>query len=146
MGIQLVLVSIGTPDKGQKLVEHLEFTNGEKYLFVDPENNLYNSLLLNKGVKETFFSIETPFAFLKRFTQPDGMKELGEVLKKWNRAFFIPPKQDQAFIQGGTFVFAGSNTVYAHYDASTGAHSDIDEVIDLAKNKLETKTPAGAMQ
>jgi len=46
---------------------------------------LYDDLDLNRGVKETFFSPSTPFAFLERLTKKDGMKELGEVLSKWNR-------------------------------------------------------------
>ena len=55
-------------------------------------------------------------------------------------AFYIPPKQDQAFLQGGTFVFDKDDTVFAHYDESTGAHSDIQEVIDLATKRIEVAT------
>jgi len=46
---------------------------------------------------------------------------------------YVPPRQDQAFNQGGTFVFDGDQTVFAHYDESTGAHSDIQQTIDLTK-------------
>jgi hypothetical protein len=53
---------------------------------------------------------------------------------------YIPPKQSQAFNQGGTFVFAGDQTLFAHYDESTGAHSDIDMVIGLAKQQIEEWT------
>jgi AhpC/TSA antioxidant enzyme len=84
LGVNLILVSIGKPEKGRQLIDHLEIANGEKYLFVDPENALYDDLLLNKGVKETFFSPSTPFSFLDRFTKKDGMKELMEVLSKWS--------------------------------------------------------------
>lgn len=59
------------------------------YLFVDPSNVLYDSLQLNKGIKETFFSPSTPVAFFNRFTQPDGMKELIEVLSKWNKGTYL---------------------------------------------------------
>mmetsp|Transcript_8656 Transcript_8656/g.15794 ORF Transcript_8656/g.15794 Transcript_8656/m.15794 type:complete len:142 (-) Transcript_8656:245-670(-) len=134
------MVSIGKPEAGQQLVEHLEIPNGSEYLFVDPENILYDALHLNKGIKETFFSPGTPFAFLDRFTKKDGTKELKEVLSKWSKAFFIPPKQEQAFIQGGTFVFDGDETVFAHYDESTGAHSDIQQVIDFAKKRIENSS------
>lgn len=143
--MKFVMVSIGIPAKAKSLIEHLELRNFEKRLYVDPENILYNSLDLNKGVKETFFSIDTPFAFLERFTKPNGTKELGEVLSKWNKAFYIPPKQDQAFNQGGTFLFDGEKTVFAHYDASTGAHSKIDDVIEMAraaKSEKQAKTLA----
>ena len=139
MGVNLAMVSVGTPEKCKILIDHLEFKGGDQYLFVDPENKLYDSLVLNRGVKETFFSIETPRAFLDRFTKPGGTKELGEVLSKWNKAFFIPPRQEQAFLQGGTFVFDGKETIYAHYDASTGAHSDIQEVIGLAQQRLSLR-------
>eukprot|EP00529_Nitzschia_sp_RCC80_P034744 CAMPEP_0113448388 /NCGR_PEP_ID=MMETSP0014_2-20120614/4740_1 /TAXON_ID=2857 /ORGANISM="Nitzschia sp." /LENGTH=123 /DNA_ID=CAMNT_0000339597 /DNA_START=1649 /DNA_END=2020 /DNA_ORIENTATION=+ /assembly_acc=CAM_ASM_000159 len=108
-------------------------------LFVDPTASLYKDLEMNKGVKETFFSPSTPFAFLDRLKDKDGMKELLEVLSKWNKAIYIPPKQDQAFNQGGTFVFNGPSTIFAHYDESTGAHSDIDQVIELAKKSALTK-------
>lgn len=133
------MVSIGTPEKCRKLIDHLQVQNGERYLFVDPDNRLYDALLLNRGLKETFFSVETPLAFLDRFTKAEGTKDLNEVLSKWNKAFFIPPKQEQAFLQGGTFVFDGPQTIYAHYDASTGAHSDIQKVIDFAKGRLNVR-------
>jgi hypothetical protein len=141
----LVLVSIGVSEKGKQLVEHLGFKNGEKYLYVDPENSMYDLLNLNKGVKETFFSPGTPFAFLDRFTKPDGMKDLFEVLRKWNKAVFIPPKQDQAFNQGGTFVFDGPSTVFAHYDESTAAHSDLERVIKIAKDRVKQDEKAAVM-
>ncbi|KAG7361371.1 AhpC/TSA antioxidant enzyme [Nitzschia inconspicua] len=139
LGVDLIMISIGTPEKGRQLINHLAIPKGSDYLYVDPENALYDVLLLNKGVKETFFSPSTPFAFLDRFTKKDGTKELTEVLSKWNKAFYIPPKQDQAFNQGGTFLFDGDDTVFAHYDESTGAHSDIDQVIRLARDRMDAK-------
>jgi len=126
------MISIGKPEIGKELVSHLGLTEGEKWLFVDPENVLYDALLLNSGVRETFFSISTPFSFLDRFSTKDGMKELFEVLSKWNQASYLPPKQSQAFNQGGTFIFDGSDTVLAHYDESTGAHANVGYVKDLA--------------
>lgn len=135
-GVELVMVSIGTPENGKKLVEHLSVLNMADSLYVDPENSLYDSLKLNKGLKETFFSKGTPLSFFRRFSQRDGTKELSKVLQKWSGAVYLPPRQDQAFNQGGTFVFDGDQTVFAHYDESTGAHSDIREVIDLAKARI----------
>ncbi|MGK3733511.1 MAG: hypothetical protein ACI8RD_000154 [Bacillariaceae sp.] len=86
--IQLIFISIGTPDTGLKLVDHLNIPNLIDYLYVDPTTTLYNSLQLNKGIKETFFSPSTPIAFLERFTKPDGMKELKEILSKWSKGKF----------------------------------------------------------
>jgi hypothetical protein len=37
-------------------------------------------------------------------------------------------------------VFDGEDTVFAHYDESTGAHSDIDQVIDLASERIKIKS------
>jgi hypothetical protein len=85
MGIKLVMVSIGKPEIGRQLIDHLEFAKGEQYLFVDPENALYDDLDLNRGIKRTFFSPTTPFSFLDRFSKPDGTKELKEILSKWNK-------------------------------------------------------------
>jgi len=136
-GIQLVLVSIGLPEKGQQLVEHLEFTNGEDYLYVDPENVLYDALDLNRGVQRTFFNAATPLAFLERILKPDGLKDLMFVLSKWSKAIFIPPKQAQALLQGGSFVFEGADTLFAHYDPSTAAHASIDRVLEIARGNAK---------
>jgi hypothetical protein len=138
--VKLVMVSIGKPEIGKDLVAHLELQDGDQFLFVDPENSLYDQLDLNRGVAETFFSPSTPLALLDRLTKKDGMKDLLEVLSKWNKAFYLPPKRDQAFNQGGTFIFNDDKTVFAHYDESTAAHAKIDEVVDLA---LKTAAAAG---
>lgn len=54
-------------------------------------------------------------------------------------AIYTPPKQEQAFLQGGTFVFDGTNCVYAHYDESTAAHANVDDVVKLAKSRVAEK-------
>lgn len=79
------MVSIGKPEKLADLIQHLELEGGEKYLFVDPVNALYDVLDLNRGVQRTFFSPKTAFAFLDRFTSKDGTKELNSVLSKWSK-------------------------------------------------------------
>jgi hypothetical protein len=85
MDVTLVLVSIGKPEIANALVKHLQIPHGEKYLFVDPTNTLYDALHLNRGLKETFFSPSTPLSFLDRFSKPDGMVDLINVLSKWNK-------------------------------------------------------------
>jgi hypothetical protein len=52
------------------------------------------------------------------------------------KAAILPPKQAQALLQGGTFVFNGDRTVYAHYDPSTAAHADVDEVLAIARAEM----------
>ena len=103
----MVIVSIGLPEKGKALCEHLGVEKGEELLFVDPDNAMYDELDLNKGVQETFFNPATPLAFKDNLFR-DGRiisKELGEVLRNWK--IYLPPKQDQAFNQGGAFIFNG---------------------------------------
>lgn len=87
--VRLVMVSVGKPDVAQQLIEHLGFRGGEKHLFVDPANELYDSLDLNRGVQRTFFNANTAFAFLDRFTRKDGTKDLGEVLSKWSQGTLL---------------------------------------------------------
>lgn len=54
-------------------------------------------------------------------------------------AAYNPPKSGQAFNQGGTFIFRGKDTIYAHYDEATSAHADVATVINLA---IKASTPA----
>lgn len=84
-GVKLVFVSIGTPEKGKVVAAHLDIPDAEALLFVDPENILYDAIRLRRGVDRTFFSIQTPLAFVDRFAKPNGLKELGQVLSKWNK-------------------------------------------------------------
>jgi len=137
--IDFAMISIGKPEIGKELLAHLGLPE-DFPLYADPVNAVYDDLDLNRGLDTLFFKPSTPFAFLDRFTQKDGMKELNEVLGKWNKAFYIPPKQDQAFIQGGTFIFDGFSTVFAHYDESVGAHAKIERVVELAVDTANIKT------
>jgi hypothetical protein len=51
-------------------------------------------------------------------------------------AFYIPPKQSQALLQGGTFVFRGNETLFAHYDPSTAAHAPMERVLEIAQQDM----------
>ena len=132
--MKLVIVSIGVPEKGKALCEHLAVADGENFVFVDPSNALYDDLGLNKSVARTFFNPATPLAFKDRLFREGSMfsSELTEVLSKWKDAFYIPPKQDQAFNQGGAFIFDEDRTVYAHYDEATAAHALPGDMVEKA--------------
>lgn len=132
--MKLVIVSIGVPEKGKALCEHLAVADGENFVFVDPSNALYDDLYLNKSVARTFFNPATPLAFKDRLFREGSMfsSELTEVLSKWKDAFYIPPKQDQAFNQGGAFIFDEDRTVYAHYDEATAAHALPGDMVEKA--------------
>jgi AhpC/TSA antioxidant enzyme len=165
--IPFIMVSIGVPEKASLLIDHLELSRygTDTKLFVDPDNAVYDALDLNRGIQRTFFSPSTPFAFLDRLTEPGGLQELGGVLAKWNKgvlytmvpfslvnclatvsqcrvipiAFYIPPKNTQTLLQGGTFVFDGPKTLYAHYDPSTAAHASIDRVLEIANSAIAAR-------
>lgn len=77
----------------------------------------------------TFFNPATPYAILGRLQQ-DGAKDLMSALSRWKP--WIPPEQDQAFQQGGTFVFKGCECLYQHFDQSTGDHAPLKVVLSTA--------------
>jgi len=120
------------------MISHLNLENGQDFIYADPDNALYDDLDLNRGVATTFFSPATPFAFRDKIFGADykggsyNFSELFEVLGKWNKAVYVPPKQEQAFNQGGTFIFDGDKTLFTHYDEATAAHADLETVVQLA--------------
>eukprot|EP00978_Attheya_sp_CCMP212_P001918 scaffold3990_cov54-Attheya_sp.AAC.6 len=135
------MVSIGKAEVGKELMSHLEIPNGADFVFADPENALYDDLDLNSGIS-TLMKPATAFSFRDRLFKPDGLKDLGVVLKKWNKAVYIPPKQSQAFNQGGTFIFDGARTFYAHYDESTAVHADAEQVFQMAVDAMNARAEA----
>ena len=122
-------VGIGTSEKAHLVADHVGYSSDK--LLADPDNALYDALALNAGLQRTFFSPSTPYAILDRLTS-NGMGDLNSVLGRWKDAFIIPPKQKQALNQGGLFVFDGDASAFVHYDASTGAHGDLDQAVAVA--------------
>ena len=122
-------MGIGTSEKARLVADHVGYSTDK--LLADPDNLLYDALQLNSGLQRTFFNPATPYAILDRLTS-NGMADLNDVLGRWGDAFIIPPKQSQALNQGGLFVFDGDDSVLVHYDASTGAHGDLDRAVAVA--------------
>jgi len=148
-GVTLAIVSIGKPEIGKEVLKHLEVSDGEKLLFVDPENEAYDNLDLNRGVGLTFFNPATVRVFRRRVMDGKPMltEELSLVLSKWKDTIFLPPKMGQAFYQGGTFLFSHDQTLYAHYDEAVAAHASPDEMADMAvKAAKQYSSPAQALQ
>ena len=131
-GVGLYAVGIGTSEKAQLVANHVGYSSTN--LLADPDNVLYDALSLNAGLQRTFFNPATPYAILDRLTS-QKMGDLNNVLGKWGDAFIIPPKQKQALNQGGLFVFDGDDSVFVHYDASTGAHGDLDQAVGIALDR-----------
>ncbi|KAL7488818.1 hypothetical protein ACHAW6_014446 [Cyclotella cf. meneghiniana] len=143
-GVQFILISIGKPEIGLKLCEHLEIENGPEFIFADPENKVYDKLALNRGW-DTMIRPATAFRFRDRiFGNGQSLDQLFEVLGKWKDAVYIPPKIEQSTNHGGTFIFNGENVIFAHYDESPGTHADTYEAVTIAlQTAKEAKlTPA----
>mmetsp|Transcript_18360 Transcript_18360/g.33137 ORF Transcript_18360/g.33137 Transcript_18360/m.33137 type:complete len:99 (-) Transcript_18360:373-669(-) len=62
----------------------------------------------------------------------EEFRQLFEVLGKWKDAVYVPPKLEQSTNHGGTFIFNGDDTVFAHYDESPGTHADAFDAVDRA--------------
>lgn len=54
--VQLILVSIGTKERGVEFVNKTGFP--AERLIADPDGKLYEALTMKKGLKATFFSVE----------------------------------------------------------------------------------------
>lgn len=59
-GVQLLLTSIGTKERGLEFCERTGFDPAR--LLADPDNKIYDVLGMKRGLTETFFSPETPKA------------------------------------------------------------------------------------
>ena len=59
-GVELLLVSIGTLERGEDFARETAFP-AEK-LYADPDNVCYDALGFHRGVGRTFFDKATPFA------------------------------------------------------------------------------------
>jgi hypothetical protein len=127
----MLLLSIGTPERGLEFCKQTGFDPAR--FLADPESNSYAPLGMKKGVKETFFSKETPNAIWADM-KSGRIETLKEVMKKWTKnEFWIPPQQDQAFQQGGIVIFDGEKAVWVWRDPATGSHADLQEVVRVAK-------------
>lgn len=119
-GVQLVAVGIGTAERAKEFCQLTGFP--ESQLFADPENACYDALQLNKGALTTFLRPETPLALAQRAISGETA-DLKEAMSTWKA--WIPPKLEQGLQQGGVFAFEGTQTIFQHYDVSTGAHADL---------------------
>ena len=135
-GHKLLAVGIGTDERAREFCGHVGFP--EANLYADPENTAYDALGLKKGLQTTLFSIDTPLSILKR-AQSDGAKDLLDATSRWKP--WVPPKLDQGLQQGGAFVFEGEQLLFQHYDPSTGAHADLDVLLQavLAPAAAQTR-------
>mmetsp|Transcript_9454 Transcript_9454/g.18969 ORF Transcript_9454/g.18969 Transcript_9454/m.18969 type:complete len:138 (-) Transcript_9454:83-496(-) len=134
MGVKLVAIGIGTPSRGGEFCEHTGFPAAN--LYSDPDNQVYSALQMNAGVFQTFFRPETPLALAQRVVEGRA-KDLSDTLRSWK--IWIPPKLNQAYLQGGMMVFHGTKAVFQHYDPSPSAHADLDDVMAAVRQPFSVE-------
>ncbi len=124
-GVALRCVGIGTLDVARQFCEHVPFP--QSLLYTDPENAAYTALGLAKGWGPTFLQAATPLAIARRANAAADLRAATARWKPW-----LPPKSDQGLQQGGALVFEGATLLYRHDDPATGAHADLNEVLNAA--------------
>ena len=125
--INMFFVSIGTPSRGVEFCARNEFP--EDRMLADPESQVYVALGLKKDIKATFFDRATPEAIWQQMKN-GKIEDLKQVMREWTKyKLWIPPKQDQAFQQGGVFVFEGDECIWEWRDRATGDHADFADVL-----------------
>lgn len=126
----MYLGSIGTKERGLEFCDRTGFSADR--LLADPTSSMYRCLGMKKSIRATFFSKETPYAIWEDI-KSGKIEDLKQVMNKWTKQeLWIPPKQDQAFQQGGVVVFEGDKVLYVWRDPATGAHADLDKVVHIA--------------
>jgi len=129
--VKLVFISIGTAERGRMFAE--ETGLGAQHIFADPDNVTYDAMGFYRGLGRTFFTADTPLSINQRLLK-DGAQDLKQILPRWKP--WISPKLEQGLQQGGLLIFQGEECLYSHYDKSTGAHADLDDVLSMAITDL----------
>lgn len=128
--VGMYLGSIGTKERGIEFCDRTGFSADR--LLADPTSSMYPCLGMKKSIQATFFSKETPYAIWEDI-KSGRIEDLKQVMKKWTKQeLWIPPKQDQAFQQGGVVVLEGKRVLYVWRDPATGAHADLEKVVKIA--------------
>jgi len=151
--VRLFAVGIGSAESAQTFAEKIEFP--AELLFADEsdESVAYaavgtrntkrdaNGKAMFEGV-ESMWSSATNEAIEAR-----GRDDLNSItgnlfspgpyvpLMPKGKGLFDPRAIERTMVQGGTFVFDGGEEIFAHYDVSSGAHADLEEVVRVATSR-----------
>ncbi|GAX72876.1 hypothetical protein CEUSTIGMA_g331.t1 [Chlamydomonas eustigma] len=139
IGVKLLMVSIGTPERSKDFVARTGFPASNLYL--DPENITYDALQLKNTVQDTFFNVATPLSIAKRFAEGKS-GDLMDILDGW-QPWMTPKGPTQALQQGGMYVFQGQRMVFSYQDKATGDHADIEQIMAVARSMPPQRPDCG---
>ena len=148
--IKLFAIGIGSAESAKTFADQLEFP--AQLLFADDsdDSDAYaaagtrntkrdaNGKQIFEGV-DSMWSSATTDALAKR-GKDDLDSVVGSLFKPGpykplmpkGKGLFDPKAVEKTFVQGGTFIYDGSEEIFAHYDAASGVHADLDEVVRVA--------------
>ena len=122
-GFNLVVISIGTVEKGKLFASLLNPPLPESLLYLDGSREVYTALGLYHGIARTFFNPATPKAIVAK-----GLDAVREATK--NYTMIVPPVADDSLQQGGLLVVGPTGSVtYAWRDEGTADGAPIAEVM-----------------
>ena len=144
--VKVVAVGIGDAVSAKTFAEKIDFP--AELLFADESDNTDayaaagtrntkrdpNGKQIFEGI-ESMWSSNTNDALAKR-GKADLDAITGSIFKPGpyvplmpkGNGLFDPKAIEKTMVQGGCFVYDGAEEIYAHYDASSGVHADLDEV------------------
>lgn len=150
-GVKLFAVGIGSAESAATFAERVEFPPTLLFADESEESDAYaavgtrntkrdsNGKAVFEGV-QSMWSQKTNDA-LKTRGRDDLNTVVGGFFKKGIYTPLMPKASttqktiEQTMVQGGTFVFDGSQELFAHYDYSSGDHADLDVVVSIATGK-----------
>eukprot|EP00246_Nothoceros_aenigmaticus_P004249 TRINITY_DN156_c0_g1_i1.p1 TRINITY_DN156_c0_g1~~TRINITY_DN156_c0_g1_i1.p1 ORF type:complete len:274 (-),score=46.03 TRINITY_DN156_c0_g1_i1:300-1121(-) len=122
LGVKLVTVGVGKPDKARILVEKLGYPL--ENLYCDDERRAYNALELTFGVQSTFLNPSIPIKALGKLNE----------LKDIFTGGYVPSSTDNkdgVLQQGGVYIFKGQEVLYGRKDEHAGDHPDLGDILDI---------------
>lgn len=148
--VNLYAVGIGSVESASTFAEKIQFPaellfadesdNSEAYAAVGTRNTKRdeNGKAVFEGV-ESMWSSATMDG-IKARGRTDLNSITGSVFKPGpykplmptGNGLFDPRVMEKTMVQGGAFVFDGSEEIFAHYDQSSGAHVDLQVLVRVA--------------
>lgn len=148
--VKLITVGIGSSESAKTFAAQLDFPSD--LLFADESDDVEAHTAVgtrNTGRDENGKQVFEGVGSMWSSATNDGLKARGRddlnavvgnlfkpgpylPLMPKGKGLFDPKVVEKTMVQGGTFVYDGADELFAHYDASSGAHADLAEVVRVA--------------